>query len=243
MAEQSEGQYNKPGETPQPSLADTLQPGNIIEFADLTELTTFEDILAEDIEPMYDPIKWATRLALRDLIRPPKFNGTIADVRLEVMAEPYERLQDAPKRGWNVGPGNYKLSSEVAQELIARYRGFTLTATPKSSRPGRLGQIQAELWYYPVPVSIHTMKEGTVVKSHNELKSGEKSREYAYLTKRDYTYLRKNRSSSGESVRRVVTKPRVETERFIEHDAAARRIGFQLLRQQMMHPITTPMQE
>jgi len=173
-----EGQPNKPDEIPRPSLADTLQPGSVIEIANMFELAAFEDLVASDIDPTYDPVMWATRIALKDLIRPPKFYGTIEDIKLEVMAEPYERLQDAKKRGWQLGPGNFGRKSENDKDAGQHYHGFVLTGTPKSSRPGQLGQIQAELWYYP-PLSVYRIEEGQVRKEWYRLSSDRKIyREY-----------------------------------------------------------------
>jgi hypothetical protein len=241
MVERSEGQLNKPGEVPQPSLVDTLQPGNVIEFADIAELVAFEEVIASEVDPEYNPVIWASRQALRDLIRPPTFNGTMADIRLEVMADPYDRLLDARERGWKIGrgQGSFRLKSELAEELIPRYRGFTLLANPKSSRPGSLSQIQSELWYYPTPLYVAS-HIGSEAKSSNRTKSGE-IREYQYTTTQDH--IRPSSAYHRGEIRRIVARPKMETERFIEHDASARRIGFQVLRQQLMHPISTPMQE
>jgi hypothetical protein len=38
-----------------------LLPGDVIRFADITELTAFEDMLAGVVEPKHDPELWAAR--------------------------------------------------------------------------------------------------------------------------------------------------------------------------------------
>jgi len=195
-------------------------PGNVIEFGDITELATFEDLIAKKVEPVYDHSNgsWPGRIALRDLIRPLKFNGTIADIKLEVMKDPYERLLDARQRGWAMPYRTIpKLANEFAEELIPRYRGFVLTADAKSSGKGTVGQIQAEMWYYPMPLRVRSRSHGKIT------------------LRRDY--------STGETLRRVVSRPRLEEEKFIELDATARRIGVSLLRQSLVHPIYTPMRD
>ena len=208
------------GQTPR---LEDLQPGDVIRFADITELTAFEDIIAGGVESKHDPELWAARPNLRDLIRPPKFNGTIADIKLTVMADPYERLLDAPKRGWKNGYARgtilgkkHELSSSFAANLIPRYRGFILTADAKSSGRGTIGQIQAELWYFPLTPQSN--------------KAGE-----------NYRAVNRFRDDYGDTIKRIVTKPNFEAGRFASADAASRTIGFNQLREAMSRPISTPM--
>jgi hypothetical protein len=227
-----------------PPRLDDLQPGDVIRFADITELATFEDIIADSVDPKHDPERWAARPALRDLIKPPTFNGTITNIELAVMANPYDRLLDANKRGWKGSRKlqlgrHHELASSVAAEFIPRYRGFILTAEPQSSRPGIRGQqIQAELWYFPTPPVIK--RAGRETSSYNVDKSGEKHH-YRYTTRKEY--IAGGRHKSGEDIRRIVTQPRMEREVFLAHDAASRTVGFNQLRQAMMRPISTPMRD
>ncbi|HSX53280.1 MAG TPA: hypothetical protein VLF90_02845 [Patescibacteria group bacterium] len=201
-------------ETPNKQPADVLKPGNIIELADIRELVMFEDIIAAEVEPYYDKVLWAGRQPIGELIRPKKpvvFNGTIANIHLEVMDEPYERLLDARQRGWKIpGRGIFQLTSRFAGELIPRYRGFRLTAEPKSSKPGILGQIQAELWYYPVPLYGKNKNSG-----------------------------RGRHGNHGETIKRRATEPKMEKEKFIEHDKVARIMGSSLLREAMRGPYSS----
>jgi hypothetical protein len=207
----------------QPSRLEQLLPGDVIDFADITELAAFEDGLADVVQPKHDPVLWAARRELRDLIRPPKFNGTIANVYLTVMANPYERLLDADMRGWTGGPKmvlgkSHELSSQAADLHASRYIGFILTANAKSSGRGIIGQIQAEMWYFPIPPTIASAGKN---------------------------YRTQNRLSNnyGETIRRIVTKPRYEMGLFLAHDASSRKIGFDKLRHAMAGPILTPMRD
>jgi hypothetical protein len=162
------------------------------------------------------------------------------------MADPYERLLDAPERGWKSGKSKgtvlekkHELSSSLAADLIPRYRRFILTAEPRSSRPGLRGQqIQAEMWYFPVPPII--IKTGGNHIQRYTTRSGE-VHEYPGIRKNDSVGRQVGRL--GEDLRRVVTRPRLEAERFIAHDAASRTIGFSQMRQATMHPISTPMRD
>ena len=152
----------------------------------------------------------------------------------------YERLLNAGERGWKGGPGrqvgkHHQLSSDVAADLIPRYRGFTLTAELRSSRPGLSGQqIQAELWYFPTPPGIQ--RAGQI--GSKTTTSGEVRR---YTRRNDS--LQRRGSSIGEDIRRVVTLPKMDAERFVAHDTASRNVGFQQLREAMSRPISTPMRD
>ena len=149
---------------------------------------------------------------------------------------------DAPERGWKNGYARdtilgkkHALSSSAAADLIPRYRGFILTAEPRSSRPGLSGQqIQAELWYFPVPPGV--IRAGQI--GRKTTTSGE-VRQYA----RKNDSLQRRRSMLGEDIKRVVMLPRIDAERFVAHDAASRTVGFQQLREAMSRPISTPMRD
>ena len=142
-----------------------VAPGAVIEFADITELPLFEDQLAAEIDPemtMREADAWAGRVAIRDLLRPTRptnFNGRFGDIVLTPMQEPYEQLITGPQRGiafgykGGLGGSSAILSSEHAPLQIPRYRGFTFLANAISTGRGVVGQIQAELFYYPVSVT------------------------------------------------------------------------------------------
>lgn len=207
-----------------------LNPGDSIQLGDITQLPAFEDMVAEQVDPTMTSLMreaWAGRTAIRDLVRPPKFNGTIADIELVVMAMPYDRLSDARDRGWSFGRDEVLITLTKDDEIINSFRGFTFLANAKSSGRGIIGQIQAELWFARVPVS-HSHQSYTSV-------SGNK------------TWHRHNMkkavSNGGASVRRYVTKPKIETTKFVNLNEISRRIGFELLRNAMLHPIVQPMHQ
>lgn len=204
-----------------PNPLESLQPGDVIEFADITELPAFEDMVAAAVDPdMFAcySANWAGRVPLREFIRPPNFNGTIADIRLEVMDQPYERLLDARERGWRLDGSQYERFSELGQQSISHYRGFTLMADAKSSGRGIIGHMQTELWYYPLSAIIgKNYNTGRVLKSLS--------------------------ANGGLPIRRVVAKPKIGSETFIALNEHSRQIGFTVLRQAMQHPITQPMRQ
>lgn len=208
-----------------------LQPGDVIEFGDLREVPTFEDMVAVSIDDRISKLfpertnvlnlsAWAGRTAIRELISPPKFHGTIANVRLDVMEEPYERLIDARERGWKFqrGASNFQRTSDDALSvaLLPEYRGFVLSADAKSSGRGTVGQIVAELWYAPVPFDFHNASS---------------------------TLNQRTSLHGGSSVFRVITSPRLEKDNFYALNEESREIAFQVLRRNMKHPLVQPMRD
>lgn len=223
------------------SAEELLLPGNIISFGDITELAAFEEVLAHVVNPEHDVNLWAARIALRDLIRPPKFNGTIGNINLTVIENPYDRLLDAVDRGWRVGRGvaQRALSTEKSRQLIARFHGFGFTADAMSSGRGITGQIQTELWYYPLIPKV--VPAGTKLRGYNITSSGEK-KEFIYTSKKDLL-SHANVDNLGKTINRVVAKPKYEKEKFIKLNEGSRRIGFELLQQAMMSPRVQPMRD
>ncbi len=228
-------------EVPVPQV-DLLQPGNIFELSDITELAAFEGLVAPEVDPFYNHILWQSRLPLKELIRPPKFNGTIANIKLTVMNNPYDRLLDANQRGWKFKSRaqTHKLQSDISKAQIPNYRGFVFTGDAKSSGRGTIGQVQAEIWYYPLPKNLRIDPEGKLHIGFNTTKSGER-RYYSYTNKKDIEII--GAKAYGEAMRRIVTMPKLEAEKFIALNETARRIGFAVLRDALSHQISTPMQE
>lgn len=116
-----------------------LRAGSVIEFADITELPSFEDQIAAEIDPEMTAGQadvWAGRIAIQDLIRPSKFNGRIADVALHVLDNPYVRLVTAQDRGvtftkrGGVGGGLTRLKIEDAQNRNHFIEDFYLLQMP-----------------------------------------------------------------------------------------------------------------
>lgn len=178
---------------------------NVISLSDVTELPQFEDIVAHDIYAFKKAEHlqaWQGRIALRNLIRPPKFNGSIHNIEMIAMEEPYDRLLDTVERGWFLpGYNNPRYDLDRAREET---RGFVFSADAKSTGRGVIGQIQAEIWY----MMVLRDKSGSF-----------------QLTR------------SNSPVFRRMTKPKLETEKFIEVHEDARKVGLQVLRQNMMNPL------
>lgn len=216
------------------SQMEQLKPGDAIEFADIAELVTFEDIIAKEVDSNYDPALWTGRQQLRGLLRPAKFNGRIVDIKLIMMNKPYQRLLDANQRGWNVGGSsrNRTLRTNDAESLEDRYKGFIFIADARSTGRGSMGQIQTELWYYPVPPKV--IKAGSIITGYNRLKSGE-VRKYAYVSTKDR--LERANGVDTKAINRVVAKPKIETEQFIRLDETARLFKFEALRQSMANSV------
>jgi hypothetical protein len=108
-----------------PQVLPEFAPGTVVELSDITELAAFETCVAYNIDPDMVPSAreaWEARPHVRDLIRPPKFNGTIASIALEVMADPYERLLDAKERGWRT-PASKGRNERRIEQLRWLYYG------------------------------------------------------------------------------------------------------------------------
>lgn len=220
--------------TPTPPSIETLNPGDVVELADVTELPQFEDLVAITIDrqviEVYPAISsrlnlaaWAGRSAIGELIRPQKprpFNGTIAGVKLEVMDDAVARLQDANERGWTFmqgkGSGQPTKFSQTDRNklLFDLWKGFTLTAEAKSSGRGTIGEIRTELWYMPLPTDLN----------HG----------------RAHQNVGRN---GGSTVRRFVARPKLDTDKFTEFHERSQRIGLEVLRANLKNPISVPMGE
>ena len=192
-----------------------LVPHDIITFDDWPELVAFENVVAEAVEPLTSvPEKeaWLARVALREEIQVPRFNGRLLDLQLTVMNDPYHQLISAKRRGWVLKGNNYDRTGESSMRTLDCYTGFKLTATAKSTGKPPIGIISTELWYFPVPI---------------------------LRTNGGHQY-KTSYSHGGCSVQRVVAKPRLEKDKFIEFDEAAKHVGFTVLRKQMMHARSQP---
>lgn len=201
----------------------SLEPGNIIEFDNITDIEPFEDMLANEIVPFMlgrQLDAWAGRIAIKNLIRPPKFNGRIGDISLEVMDEPFERLHDVRDRGLQYmrGAGKYSKLEEnkFRDELIAKYRGYKFRAVASSTGRGKIGEINSEIWYFPVSL---------------------KQAEITHTPRHDDSL------HSGSAVARVLTKPKLEKDNFNKVHADSKRIGFDVERKGKLYPLTSGMRD
>lgn len=214
-----------------------LEPGTIIELSNIAELPVFEDAIAPYVEPEFDPEIWATRPPVDELLRPRingrLFYGSLGNITLAVMADPYEKLLSARDREWKLtSRGNLNRTGIDADQAIAHYFGVEFSAEAfTSSQRSAIGLVTAEMWYYPPPRAVR--RAGKVQSKSYQVKSGEVRTGY-YTATRDYVNVKR---SSGETIRRVVTQPNYEADKFIELDERSRRIGFELAREAIRHPL------
>jgi hypothetical protein len=147
-----------------------LVPSDVIRFATFDELIAFEQLIAAFVDPGHNKYLWSARPSLRGFLLSPKFLGTATNLHLTMIADPYERLLDAHERGWagerrsGMMIGRKRaLSTTLKPLLIPRYRGFTFTAQARSIARGSLGQITAELWYFPLTPRVVQGKKGNTL--------------------------------------------------------------------------------
>jgi len=217
-----------------PETLGQMQPGDAVQLPDISYLASFEDVVALTILPNMTEKMWriwAGRPLLKELLRPTKancgvsYNGAITDVELVLMEEPYVRLQDARERGWEFSAQGWGTSIQN-QEALDGFMGFTFTGQARSSSRRGLGQIQAELWYRPMPLR-------TWVDARDNLEG---------TTRRPLIYKsRSTNANNGSPIKQYYTKPHFEKEAFLELDKASRKVGWQVLRSNMCHPLFTRM--
>jgi hypothetical protein len=143
-------------------LEQALPPGTVVDIGGQAELAPFEDIIAPFLKPgvwlRSDHESWAGRLALHTLIRPPGVHGTVSDISLTVMEDPYKQLTDAKERQWNIpGARNLPLPDAEAGRF---YMGFTLTA-PGPVRAREPTWIETEVYYASRPPGVRR-KDGNL---------------------------------------------------------------------------------
>ncbi len=179
-------------------------------------------MLAVAIDPTMTEKMWACwrgRMPIAEVLQAPKidgrsFAGTIANIRLVEMDNAYYRMHDANCGDeWEfIGknkPGSYS-DDEVRKQA---FRGFAFTADALSAGRGLVGQIQALLWYGPVPAKIGNRVRVT---------PGGEVEHYQVRTKI-------TTASGGMSVQRYVTKPKVKTGDFEQLADVSRRVAHLVL--------------
>jgi len=213
---------------------DTLRfyaPGTILNLPSLDGIAEIEDAAALTIEPHPTQLQWEawqTRDRLKEKLRPSNYNGTMREVVVEVMEEPYARLLDARQRGWKIpNCSNLRRTTTHAQKDTESYIGLAITAQATSSGRGTIQEIQAEVWIAPVPRQQQT----SLMTSEERRALGMNSRTYAIG------------QNGGSAIKRFVTLPRTETEAFNELHRSARAIGMSVTRRALLHPISTPIRD
>jgi hypothetical protein len=199
-----------------------FKPNVPISLADATELRAFEDIVAQAVDPTMtkaESLAWEARTNIKDAIRPPKFNGSIANIELMPLDEPYEKLQTLHEDGWQVSRLGNRVprpsTDRNTQHRLERCLGFHMIADAISSGRGVVGELQLGLWYLP----IGRIWEPAKGQQKNVSMNG------------------------GRSIVRVVTKPRHEPEAFMRLGKDSARIAVSALRQAMLHPLRNGMRK
>lgn len=181
-----------------------LAPGDVVLFENLSQLSGFEDMVAEYIDPDMDYSAreaWAGRMAVKEMLRPPKFYGSVININLVAIPEPFDELVRAAREGGRFrGEKGVPIPKSISQnpDVMQSYLGFRFLADAKTSGKGVIGQIQAGLWYGKVPP--------------------------------DEVGRPKAKTHGGRSVQRYVTKALLEKARIVTPPETSRRIGYHALR-------------
>lgn len=133
-----------------------FEPNSVIRLEDVTQLQEFEEAVIDEVAPDVAPTRrglWTGRVALKDLLRVPKFNGRITDIELAVIEDPVTALQDAAADGaqfiGSARTGVSRWSDAHIEFARERALAFDFSATARSSRQGTVGNINTTLWYVP----------------------------------------------------------------------------------------------
>jgi hypothetical protein len=162
--------------------SDVLRPGNIIEFDSIDEIPAFEDMVAKHIDKdQANPIQWRTwdhRVFLPEFVRPLGTNGSISDVRLEVLENPMLVLMSQKERGMRNVDGCHgmptKYSDESLQIAINKSIGFRLIANVNSSGSEPV-EIEAEIIYTPAPNSSRKSSDSLPVRRYGAVSKEQKT--------------------------------------------------------------------
>lgn len=200
-----------------PQNPELFVPGLVIELSDMTELAALEDMIAPQVDPTFDRDKWIARPLLKEILRPKvkgrEFNGKISDISLRVMENPYEQLLSARDRGLIIRGGTYK--REKDPDATNKYVGLEYNGTLNSTGRGAMGSVSAEVWY--APIGRYARKDSETLLYHS-----------------GYT---------GDAIHRIVSRPEFDPAPLEAADLSARHIGFKVLQEAMIRPISVPMRD
>lgn len=216
-----------------------LEPGDVVTLSHIGELPAFEDLVAEhidtqmaelDIEGFYheplDLATWAARTSIKEMLRVPKFNGNVLNIRLVRLDDPYEHRLTVKERGKNYAKNRHAnpVNGPFAELQRPLYQGFQFVGDASSSN-GWKGQVQSELYYYPIPINK--------IDEHSPLKR--------YI---ESNWFQHTSAYAGLNVVRSITKPViVEDEAYLIRHEASTETGFKVLQRAMRRPISTPMRD
>lgn len=204
-----------------------LQPGHVIPFESIADIPPFEDRVAAHIDQqmsqldiegfLYNPLEqgmWAGRVAIKELLTIPKFHGPMSNIRFIKMPDAYDAFTSSAERDIRVhgGGGKSGISGEYAELTIPMYQGFQFMADARSAN-GWEGHIQAEVFYYPIPL------------------------------RRSKNQLRQNpHSYGGQTIYRRVSKPsKTDAKAYAEAHERSKEIGREVLADGMRKARPAPM--
>jgi hypothetical protein len=199
-----------------------LTPGQQISLPSIASLAHFEDALAPLIKPDYNPVLWAARKKIEDEVRPPKFYGNYANLKLEVLDCPYERAGQASNHVTHLDNPNLDKSQFFA---------FSLSADCQSTGRGKIGELATTLFYWPVEdttVHVPSNKNGKAVSYQSKCAA--------------YSYIYNTGARKGKTINRKVSKPVLNTNWNQEAHNAGVAIALEVLINNLKNPISTPMQ-
>ena len=204
-----------------PNPITELRPGDEIVLASECQLETFENLVADAVDPNMTPTqfeRWLGRSMLEPLIRLTGVNGALGGITLRMLPNAFERLEAAAtdeNSTWKFTNKGGNPGSRTSNPVIqASFICFELTtdrvSTIKAEKDGlgsQVGHISTMLWYGLVPraSNLYCKKDGT-------------------------HHLRRNTSpivsQGGASVQRYVAVPRITDEQVQAVGNPVRRLGF-----------------
>jgi hypothetical protein len=139
-----------------------FNPDQPINRRTIAELAQFEDVVAMDvIDPHMNAEQkenWKARIGIDNLITPSWYHGTLTNIVLTPMEDPYGVLQNARDQGWKLhkGAASFKRGTPENQRYkAARCLGFAVDAVANSTGRGEIGRLRAALWFYPVATRVN----------------------------------------------------------------------------------------
>jgi|GEM_PF-2980198 len=202
------------------SPIDALQPGDVVTFDNMDQLVAFEDYIVAVVKPDFDPDKWASRMPLKSHFVIPDFRGSMQNIELTALEDPIQAYKTTSERGYK-GRFGAKLSTEKEELFGPHFRGFAFMANAVSSGIGTVGQIRAEMYYYPVTLPTHTVVA---------TRDGQEG-PFLWPTSKK---LSSKHSLSG--IGRVILPAIYDRSRFTAVDERSRHIAFTVLRYNIAHP-------
>jgi hypothetical protein len=197
-------------------------PNVPVKLANIDELPTAEDIAARFVDPEMTDEEWEHwmgRRDIRDFVRPPKVYGTLANIELTPLEDPYETLEELQKEGFKRPAGSNRPPRPTSEQdrtyRLEHCLGFYLVADALSTGKGTVGEVQLGMWYVPTARKWDSRRGPQKQSMH----------------------------TGGRTVMRILTQSRLEKESFIRLGKDVARIALSDVRNSMLHPSQNDMHE